>query len=99
MVAGKVSADALLQLVRTFYVELHHVEPELDVVTLDSKLESDLGFDSLARVELLLRLEQCFHVHLSEAESVKWERVADLLGAINTAEPSLDRAPSVIQRP
>jgi 1-acyl-sn-glycerol-3-phosphate acyltransferase len=85
MVAAHVPPEALLQLVRSFYVELHHVEPELGAIGLDSRLDDDLGFDSLARIELLLRLEQHFHVHLPEAGTATLERVADLLAALNAA--------------
>jgi acyl carrier protein len=81
--AESISPDALLQLVRAFYVELHHVEPEPNSLALDSRLENDLGFDSLARVELLLRLEQRFGIHLSEADAAQVERVTDLLAALN----------------
>src|SRR5262249_44961526 len=40
-----------------------HVEPH---VTLDSALEKELGLDSLARVELVLRVENEFGVSLPE---------------------------------
>ena len=91
--AESISPDVLLQLVRAFYWELHHVEPEPNTLALDSRLEDDLGFDSLARVELLLRLEQRWGVHLSEAEAARVERVADLLAALSrtasTASPTV----------
>jgi len=56
--SGLPQADELLQVVRSLYAELHHAEPGLQSVTLQSALDRDLGFDSLTRVELLLRLEQ-----------------------------------------
>ena len=49
---------------------------------LESRLERDLGFDSLARVELLARIEKAFNVRLGENLLVSAETVADLLAAV-----------------
>ncbi|MGZ6022454.1 MAG: AMP-binding protein [Rhizomicrobium sp.] len=55
-------------------------------VGLDSALDRDLGFDSLGRVELLLRLERVFHIRLPEALLSEAETPRDLLEAVlNTA--------------
>ena len=48
-------------------------------VALDSALERDLGFDSLARVELVLRLEREFGVSLPEQALATAETPRDLL--------------------
>ncbi|MEO7115561.1 MAG: AMP-binding protein [Caldimonas sp.] len=48
-------------------------------VTLDSSLDSDLGLDSLARVELVLRLEREFAVALPEHALATSETPRDLL--------------------
>jgi len=53
----------------------------------DSNLERDLGIDSLARVELLTRLERSFGVRLSEDSLMQAETAADLLQALRTASP------------
>ena len=53
----------------------------------DSALERDLGIDSLARVELLLRLEREFGVRLSEEALMTAETPADLLAALRVASP------------
>src|SRR3990172_4952785 len=53
-----------------------HVEPH---VTLDSSLEKDLGLDSLARVELVLRLEKDFGASLPEQALATSETPRDLL--------------------
>src|SRR4029077_17671261 len=48
-------------------------------VTLDSSLEKDLGLDSLARVELVLRLEKEFGASLPEQALATSETPRDLL--------------------
>jgi acyl carrier protein len=54
--------------------------PHLDsYVSLDSSLERDLGLDSLARVELVLRLEREFAVSLPEQALAAAETPRDLL--------------------
>ncbi|HEY4998290.1 MAG TPA: AMP-binding protein, partial [Usitatibacter sp.] len=50
--------------------------------TLDSSLEPDLGIDSLARVELLLRLERAFDVRLPQNLLAAAETPRDLLRAV-----------------
>jgi acyl carrier protein len=51
-------------------------------VRLDSSLERDLGIDSLARVELMLRLERAFDVRLPEHLLATAETPRDLLRAV-----------------
>jgi acyl carrier protein len=53
-----------------------HVEAE---IALDSSLERDLGLDSLARVELVLRLEREFSASLPEQALASSETPRDLL--------------------
>ena len=54
---------------------------------LESSLERDLGISSLERVELLLRLEQAFHIRLSDAVMAEAVTLADLVTAVLQAEP------------
>jgi 1-acyl-sn-glycerol-3-phosphate acyltransferase len=54
---------------------------------LQSSLERDLGISSLERVELLLRLEQAFHVRLPDAVMAAAVTLADLVTAVLRAEP------------
>lgn len=89
------AAEALLRVVRSLYAELHDAEPLQDI-TLRSVLDRDLGFDSLARVELLLRLERDLGVHLPESTLATAATVADLLTALgNSAAPGESRARSL----
>lgn len=54
--------------------------PHVDAyVALDSSLERDLGLDSLARVELVLRLERAFSASLPEQALASSETPRDLL--------------------
>src|SRR3569833_1376039 len=54
-------------------------------VRMDSHRERDLGLDSLARVELLLRLEREFGASLPEGVLVEAETPHDLLLAFGAA--------------
>jgi 1-acyl-sn-glycerol-3-phosphate acyltransferase len=55
--------------------------------SLAHSLERDLGISSLERVELLLRLEQTFHIRLSDAVMAEAVTLADLVTAVLKAEP------------
>ncbi len=52
---------------------------------LDSRLDRDLGFDSLGRVELLARLERLFGVALPDRAAAEAETPRDLLRAVLAA--------------
>jgi len=54
---------------------------------LESSLERDLGISSLERVELLLRLEQAFHIRLPDAVRAEAVTLSDLVSAVLRAEP------------
>ena len=51
-------------------------------VRLDSTFERELGFDSLERAELLLRVERAFHVRLPARTLVDAETPRDLVRAV-----------------
>ncbi|HEX5719098.1 MAG TPA: AMP-binding protein [Thermoanaerobaculia bacterium] len=75
-------AEELLGLIRTLARELHPGRRGLETATLDSSLEKDFGLDSLARAELLLRLERSFGIRLSESLLTSAETPRDLLRAL-----------------
>ncbi len=79
---GEISPEAVVQEVTALYAELHRGEAAPQTVSLSSHLERDLGLDSLGRVELGLRLEVRFGVHLLDAAIGSAETVADLLGVL-----------------
>src|ERR1044072_6737143 len=57
-------------------------------VTLSSRLDRDLGIDSLGRTELVLRIERKFRVRLAVDAVAEMCTVADLLKAVDQAAPS-----------
>ena len=76
-VAPTVDPNKLLAVVAEVAREAHpHFAAE---VALDSSLERDLGMDSLARVELVLRLEREFGASLAEQALAAAETPRDLL--------------------
>ncbi|MGR4870663.1 AMP-binding protein [Variovorax sp. LARHSF232] len=80
-----VSDEAVLRIVREVLTELHPGRADTGPVTLDSALEEDLGLDSLARVELLTRLERAFGVRPPEQMLSTAEAPRDLLRALLAA--------------
>ena len=58
-------------------------------VRLEAELERDLGIDSLARVELTLRIEHAFGVRLAEQRVTDARTVRDLVAALAAAAPRL----------
>jgi len=75
--ASAIEPDRLLNVVAAVARE---ARPHVDAyVTLDSSLERDLGLDSLARVELVLRIEREFAASLPEQALASSETPRDLL--------------------
>ena len=79
-------ARQLLATTREIALTLHPHRRHTLRVALDSSLDRDLGFDSLGRVELLLRLERAFHVRFPETLLGEAETPQDLLRALLTAQ-------------
>ena len=77
-----IEAETLLSKVREIVYELHPHMRDGVPVTLDSTLDRDLGLDSLARVEMLVRLEQSFGATLSEDTLANVETPRDVLRAL-----------------
>ncbi|WP_341501165.1 AMP-binding protein [Gallaecimonas sp. GXIMD4217] len=75
-------ARQLLELVGKLAGELHPNTRVPENLDLHSRLDSDLAFDSLGRVELIHRVEQSFGVSLDEAAFAKVATVGDLLCAV-----------------
>ena len=81
--AGPDPASELLDIVGTLFAELHRHTGQGRPITLDNSLDRDLGFDSLARVELILRIQRAFGVDLPEDTLVRAETPRDLLDALH----------------
>jgi acyl carrier protein len=81
-------ASSLLALVREMARELHPRDEGAAPVTLDSRLERDLGLGSLALVELIARVERSFGVELPENTIRTIATPRDLLALIGRAGPA-----------
>ncbi|AYH43261.1 AMP-binding protein [Azoarcus sp. DN11] len=87
-----IDAAGLLEIVRTLVSELRPGKPP--DATLDSHLERDLGLDSLARVELLARIEHAARVQLPDGTLEAAETPRQLLAALRAARPEAVTDPS-----
>ena len=77
----------LIAVVRELVRELAPQRLKRGDVTLGSRLDRDLGIDSLARTELVLRIERKFRVRLAVTAVAEMDTVRDLLAAVEGAEP------------
>lgn len=55
----------------------------LDKITLDSKLQEDLGADSLDAVELIMSMEDMFDISISDEQAQGLKTVKDLVDLID----------------
>jgi len=76
------TAVRLLEIVRELTGELHPEQRESVRPTLDSSLDRDLGFDSLAQIELLSRIEKSFGISIPEQVFATVDTLRDLLRAV-----------------
>ncbi|MBI5898193.1 MAG: AMP-binding protein [Rhodocyclales bacterium] len=83
----------MLALVETLVGELRPAAPVK--AALDSRLDRDLGLDSLALVELLARIEAAFGVRLDEQVLGSAETPRDLLAALAAGGIPIDAKPHV----
>ena len=79
-------ANALLTLIEGLVTELRGDKSLSFVLSLDSSLDDDLGLDSLARVELVSRIEKQFNVTLQQRDFAEAESPRDLLRSIINAQ-------------
>src|SRR5512144_239828 len=96
---------ALLAIVAELVKELRQQSKRPVDVSLSSRLEQDLGIDSLGRTELMLRIERTFHARLpieilSEAETVgdlsrAMERLPAIPGFVAPPPPTAPSLPLV----
>ncbi len=71
--------------------ELHPQRFRFIEVVPSSRIERDLGIDSLGRAELILRIERAFRVRLPAQTIGEAETVQDLIGALEQAGPARGR--------
>lgn len=77
----------LVGAVRDLVAELQPRRLQFSEVTLQSRLERDLGIDSLGRTELISRLERVFALRIPAEMVTEAETIADLIPALDAAEP------------
>lgn len=79
--------QALLDQIAQMMVELHPHAQQVPAVRLGSRLDRDLGLDSLSRIELLARLERHFRVVLPDTDALTATTPGELLHALELAAP------------
>jgi acyl carrier protein len=80
--------DVLLKTIKELVLELHPTWSKTRQISTDSLLTQDLGLDSLARVELLARIENIFGVTLPEEIFIDAETPRHIRqGIINVGTP------------
>ncbi len=80
------TAEALLELTQQLLREVHPQWRSDRGLALDSSFEKDIGLDSLARVELIARVEKHFRLALPERTFAEVETPRDLLRALRRAQ-------------
>jgi len=93
-------ADRLLDIVRQLALDLRHDRGRGLEVQWESRLDRDLGIDSLGRAELLSRIERAFRVRLPQSALAEAETPRHLLEAVEAAGSDLTaRSLGVAQHP
>ncbi|WP_316195978.1 MULTISPECIES: AMP-binding protein [unclassified Bradyrhizobium] len=89
---GPSQREHLISLVREFVRELHPQRSRFIQITPSSRIERDLGIDSLARTELVLRIERALHLHLPAQAVGEAETVEDVIRCVQRGGPAGDVA-------
>ncbi len=84
---GRSRERELFAIIRELVHELHPQRARFMDLSASSRLERDLGIDSLGRTELILRIERAFGVRLPAAATGAAETAGDLLRALDQAHP------------
>jgi acyl carrier protein len=91
---GAHAAGRLIAIVRDLLAQSRPEVASRLKMTLESSLERDLGMDSLARAELMVRIEREFGVRLPDDVLAEAETLRHLLNAILEAAAELRPAPA-----
>jgi len=75
----------LVAIIRQLLHELHPQRAKTMDMLVASRLERDLGIDSLGRTELILRIERFFRVRLGVTAAGQADTVGDLLRSLDQA--------------
>ncbi|MFN3655896.1 MAG: AMP-binding protein [Pseudolabrys sp.] len=97
--AAAVAEQDVIAVVGELVRDLHPQSARFIDIDGSSRIERDLGIDSLARTELILRIEQTFRVRLPAQTIAEAETVRDLIAALERAGPARPRAAAEIRVP
>ncbi len=95
-------AAKLIALVADLVRELRGTGASIANISLSSRLDRDLGIDSLGRTELVLRIERVFRIRLPISVMGEADTVGDLLTALEKAAPqasTLETRVTVVEAP
>ncbi|MGB8400085.1 AMP-binding protein [Bradyrhizobium sp.] len=81
----------LIMVVAALVHELHPQRFRYIEIGPSSRIERDLGIDSLGRTELILRIERAFRVRLPAQTIGEAETIHDLVQALEKAKPTRER--------
>ena len=94
----EIQAQNLIAVVRALVEELHPQRAKLIDVTESSRLQQDLGIDSLGRMELILRIERAFQRRLPVNVMGEADTIRDILVVLEQAPTvSASPAPSITE--
>jgi 1-acyl-sn-glycerol-3-phosphate acyltransferase len=96
--AAERTTPRVLAIVREVAAELHPEMPGLDRLDAGASIERDFGLDSLARVEIALRIERELGVSVSETGLAESETPGDLAAAVAAALGRPEPEPAAIRR-
>lgn len=91
--------SALIGIIGDFLEELHPQRTAAIDISPSSRLERDLGIDSLARAELFLRVERSFAAGIPGPAFAEAETVGDLILLLEQAHPRVDVTWETVTKP
>ncbi len=83
----------LLKLITALVTEVHPRHHAPEHLTLDSQFETELGLDSLSRVELISRVESSYKLTLPERTLAEAQTPRDLIRVLRTFKPTETASP------
>ena len=89
----------LIAVVAELVRELHPQRARFIGLHPSSRIERDLGIDSLGRTELIMRIERAFRVQLPSETIGEAETISDLVQALERAGPARERITGAIEPP
>ena len=92
----KITKDVMLQVAQLAIIETMGSEmPEGTEITWDSKLSDDLMLDSLAMVELVMFLEECFSIEIPDEEAGNIVTVGDACATIKKCKANKGKSKKI----